>query len=49
MASSIHISTLKKMLQSPDPVDIKLWTRSGDNVGTAASLFATTSTKALVA
>ncbi len=30
MASSIHISTLKKMLQSPDPVDIKLWTRSGE-------------------
>ena len=30
MASSIHISTLKKMLQSPDPVDLKLWTRSGE-------------------
>ena len=28
MASSIHISTLKKMLQSPAPVNIKLWTRS---------------------
>ena len=30
MASSIHISTPKKMQQSPDPVDIKLWTRSGE-------------------
>ena len=30
MASSIHISTLKKMLQSPEPVDIQLWTRSGE-------------------
>ena len=30
MASSIHITTLKRMLQSPDPVDIKLWTRSGE-------------------
>jgi len=30
MASSIHITTLKRMLQSPDPVDIKLWTRCGE-------------------
>ena len=30
MASSIHITTLKRMLQSLDPVDIKLWTRSGE-------------------
>ena len=30
MARSIHISTLKKLLQSPDPVDIKHWTRSGE-------------------
>ncbi len=30
MASSIHISTLKKMLQSPAPVNIKLWTHGGE-------------------
>lgn len=30
MASSIHITTLKKMLQSPEPVDLRLWTRSGE-------------------
>ena len=30
MANSIHISTLKKKLQSPDPVNIKLWTHSGE-------------------
>ena len=30
MASSIHISTLKKMLQSSDPVYIKLWTHCGE-------------------
>ena len=29
MAPSIHISTLRKMLQAGDPVDIKLWTKSG--------------------
>ena len=30
MASSVHISTLRLMLQSPDPVDLRLWTRSGE-------------------
>ena len=30
MPHAIHISTLKRMLQSPEPVDIKLWTRSGE-------------------
>ena len=30
MSHAIHITTLKRMLQSPDPVDIKLWTRSGE-------------------
>ena len=30
MPNSIHISTLRLMLQSPDPVDIRLWTRSGE-------------------
>ena len=27
---SIHISTLRKILSSPEPVDIRLWTRSGE-------------------
>ena len=30
MAQSIHISTLRKMLKAGDPVDIKLWTKSGE-------------------
>ncbi len=30
MANSIHISTLRKMLKAGDPVDIKLWTKSGE-------------------
>ena len=30
MPHAIHISTLKRMLQSPEPVDLKLWTRSGE-------------------
>ena len=30
MANSIHISTLRKMLKSGDPVDLKLWTKSGE-------------------
>ncbi|MBO6250816.1 MAG: hypothetical protein J6N71_05650 [Muribaculaceae bacterium] len=30
MAQSIHISTLRKMLQAGDPIDIKLWTKSGE-------------------
>ena len=27
---SIHISTLRKILSSPEPIDIRLWTRSGE-------------------
>jgi len=27
---SIHISTARLMLNRPEPVDIKLWTRSGE-------------------
>uniref|UniRef100_UPI003FEF14FE hypothetical protein n=1 Tax=Alloprevotella sp. TaxID=1872471 RepID=UPI003FEF14FE len=47
MPHAIHITTLKRMLQSPEPVDLKLWTRSGEiQCCTAASLSATTSTKA---
>ena len=30
MPHAIHITTLKRMLQFPEPVDIKLWTRSGE-------------------
>lgn len=30
MFHAIHITTLKRMLQSPEPVDLKLWTRSGE-------------------
>ena len=30
MSHAIHITTIKRMLQSPEPVDIKLWTRSGE-------------------
>ena len=30
MAHSIHISTLRKMLKAGDPVDIKLWVKSGE-------------------
>ena len=30
MPHAIHTTTIKRMLQSPDPVDIKLWTRSGE-------------------
>lgn len=30
MAQSIHISTLRKMLNAGDPIDIKLWTKSGE-------------------
>ena len=29
MANSIHISTLRKMLQAGDPVNISLWTKDG--------------------
>lgn len=27
--NAIHISTARKMLQAPEPVDIKCWTKSG--------------------
>ena len=27
---SVHISTMRKMLQSPDPVDLKVWKRNGE-------------------
>lgn len=30
MAQSIHITTLRKMLKAGDPVDIKLWVKSGE-------------------
>ena len=30
MENSIHISTLGKMLKAGDPVDLKLWTKSGE-------------------
>ena len=26
---SIHISTVRKMLQAPEPVDIKCWAKDG--------------------
>ncbi|MBQ2980097.1 MAG: hypothetical protein IJE18_08330 [Bacteroidaceae bacterium] len=29
MANSVHISTLRKMLQAGDPVNISLWTKDG--------------------
>ena len=29
MARSIHINTMREMLKSGDPVDITLWTKSG--------------------
>ena len=28
--TSIHISTARKMLNAPEPVDIKLWTSKGE-------------------
>ena len=28
--TTIHISTARLMLNRPDPVDIRLWTRSGE-------------------
>ena len=28
--NNIHISTLRKLLQSPEPLDLTLWTRSGE-------------------
>ena len=30
MAKAIHISTLRKMLQAGDPVDISLWKSNGE-------------------
>ncbi len=30
MSHAIHITTLKRILQSPEPVDLKLWTRSDE-------------------
>ena len=27
---AIHISTLRKILDSPEPIDIRLWTKSGE-------------------
>ena len=27
---SIHITTLRKILDSPEPIDIRLWTRSSE-------------------
>ena len=27
---SIHISTLRKILYSPEPIDIRLWMRNGE-------------------
>lgn len=30
MAKSVHITTMRKMLQAGDPVDIKVWTKSGE-------------------
>ncbi len=27
---AIHISTLRKLLSSPEPLDLTLWTRSGE-------------------
>lgn len=44
MPHAIHIPTLKRMLQSPEPVDPKLRMHSG--ASTAVSRFAMTSTKA---
>ena len=29
MAQSIHINTMREMLKAGDPVDITLWTKSG--------------------
>jgi hypothetical protein len=30
MSHAIHITTLKRILQSPEPVDLKLWTLSDE-------------------
>lgn len=28
--TSLHISTVRKIFQSPEPVDLKCWTKSGE-------------------
>ncbi len=28
--NAVHISTLRKLLSSPEPLDLTLWTRSGE-------------------
>lgn len=28
--NAVHISTVRKMLQAPDPVDLTLWVKSGE-------------------
>lgn len=30
MAKNIHISTMRQMFKTGEPVDIKLWTKSGE-------------------
>jgi hypothetical protein len=30
MSKAIHISTMRKMLQSADPVDLVVWTKKGE-------------------
>lgn len=30
MARSVHINTMRQMLRSGDPVDIKFWTKKGE-------------------
>lgn len=30
MSKAIHISTMRKMLQSADPVDLVIWTKKGE-------------------
>ena len=38
MANSIHISTLRKMLKAGDPVDLKVWTKSGEICDSASAM-----------
>ena len=28
--TSVHLSTARKMLESPDPVNLKVWTKAGE-------------------
>ncbi|MBQ2299358.1 MAG: hypothetical protein II278_08285 [Bacteroidaceae bacterium] len=30
MANAVHISTLRRMLQAGDPVNLSLWTKTGE-------------------